>query len=116
MVRSSYASLALVALTLAVIISVPLVSIPAMVVSHLAVAGLPISLIVLVRLIVRIYPSSALIWGPSVISLMPSFPIIRRGIPVAIHPDVSGLRIVRAIPNNTGRGRRADSDSYRELP
>jgi hypothetical protein len=86
-----------------------------MIVLELAVVAGPIPLIKLLAFIARAYPSRALIGRPGVVSGMPNVTIVGR-IPVAVHPCISRSRVVRTNPNHTWRRRRANPDTYGELP
>jgi hypothetical protein len=95
------------------IVAVPVV-IPVVIVLNPAVISLPVAFKKKAAVVMRRNPTSAGVWCPRPISVMP-FVVISYGIPVALDPQEIGPWVSWRNPHHAGRRWWSDSDSYRNL-
>jgi hypothetical protein len=107
-----------VVILVAILVAVTEVSRPAavrmVIVVHPTVVSIPVTSKELLSVMMRLYPTSALVWGTAPITGMPSILPSRR-VPIAVYPNEIGSWSLRLNSNHAGSGWWADSDSNGNL-
>src|SRR5207253_11246900 len=97
-----------------VIAFVVVVFVPAMVMTELAVVPIPISRVVLLPIVTRLYPPCTFICRPAPVAVVPLI-VVAYGVPVTAHPEIGGARASGLHSHHAYRWRRADPDSDGKL-
>ena len=103
----------MIVISIAVLVTVA-VSIPPMIVFKTAAIPFPVTSKKLLSVMMRSNPVCTLVWRPGPIPFMPSVVPSDR-IPIAFYPKKIGPWTARPDMKDTGRWRRSNSDSERNL-
>jgi hypothetical protein len=107
----SLAAVMIVVVAPAIVIAiVATFAVPAMVVFDSAAAAIPIACKVLLSIMTRLHPASALVSRTGPVSVVPSV-VVAIGVPIAAYPQIARARAPGLVSHHPYRRRRTDSHS-----